>query len=224
MSIVLGRKSFAINIPHWTSSPPGHSGSQSLRQELTTRRNIMKWTDIPHGDVIAAQQRFWVAFGDNAGAIATRINTDPTFLKRMVEFSMGSKPSELHLRFRMPPEIAMVAAIINSNRALNDQSVEFAIYRKDFDAGQLTSVSEGDFGELKVRYFSPCPGCGLSLKDGRINAIGPGLRNFNGKRAKIIVNLNTAALIVWKNEEAPFPPGFMEELTGMMHGLSFVLQ
>jgi hypothetical protein len=40
----------------------------------------MKWTDITAGEKNAAEQRLWVAFGDNADKIATRINTNPGFV------------------------------------------------------------------------------------------------------------------------------------------------
>jgi hypothetical protein len=49
----------------------------------------MKWTEIAHGDVNAAQNRFWAACGDNADAVITRINTDPNYVERIVRFAMN---------------------------------------------------------------------------------------------------------------------------------------
>ena len=49
----------------------------------------MKWTDIPHGTITAAEQRLWVAIGDNADVVATRINTDPGFVTRLAGFAVN---------------------------------------------------------------------------------------------------------------------------------------
>lgn len=38
------------------------------------------WTQVSAGDINAASQRLWVAVGDNADDVATRINSDPTFV------------------------------------------------------------------------------------------------------------------------------------------------
>lgn len=40
----------------------------------------MKWTEIPSGELHAAEQRLRVAWGDKAGEIVKRINTDPGFV------------------------------------------------------------------------------------------------------------------------------------------------
>jgi hypothetical protein len=47
----------------------------------------MKWTEIQHGDINGAQSRLWTAFGDDAGAVITRINTDPAYVERVVRFA-----------------------------------------------------------------------------------------------------------------------------------------
>lgn len=44
------------------------------------------WTQVPAGDINAANQRLWVAVGDNADEVATRINTDPTFVANIARF------------------------------------------------------------------------------------------------------------------------------------------
>ena len=54
----------------------------------------MKWTDIPHGTIAAAEQRLWVATGNNADMIVTRINTSPQFLVQLVTFA--TSPQELN--------------------------------------------------------------------------------------------------------------------------------
>lgn len=47
----------------------------------------MKWNDIPHGTMSAAQQRLWIAFGDNAGAIAERLKTDEQFALNLADLA-----------------------------------------------------------------------------------------------------------------------------------------
>jgi len=55
----------------------------------------MKWTQVPAGDINAANQRLWVAIGDNAEEVATRINTDPAFVAKIARLmvSGGYEPS-----------------------------------------------------------------------------------------------------------------------------------
>ncbi len=62
----------------------------------------MKWTQVPAGDINAANQRLWVAVGDNAEEVATRINTDPTFVaiiaQIMVKGRYESSTSQIQAR------------------------------------------------------------------------------------------------------------------------------
>jgi len=53
------------------------------------------WTQVPAGDINAANQRLWVAIGDNADEVATRINTDPGFVTNIARFMVngGYDPS-----------------------------------------------------------------------------------------------------------------------------------
>lgn len=53
------------------------------------------WTQVPAGDINAANQRLWVAIGDNAEEVAARINTDPTFVANIARLMVngGYKPS-----------------------------------------------------------------------------------------------------------------------------------
>ena len=44
----------------------------------------MKWTEVPAGELNAAEQRLRVALGESAGKVVRRINTDPLFLRVMV--------------------------------------------------------------------------------------------------------------------------------------------
>ncbi len=46
------------------------------------------WTQVPAGDINAANQRLWVAIGDNAEEVATHINTDPVFVTKIAEYIM----------------------------------------------------------------------------------------------------------------------------------------
>ena len=53
------------------------------------------WTQVPAGDINAANQRLWVAIGDNAEEVATRINTDPAFVANIALLMVngGYEPS-----------------------------------------------------------------------------------------------------------------------------------
>lgn len=53
------------------------------------------WTQVPAGDINAANQRLWVAIGDNAEEVATRINTDPAFVANIARLMVngGYEPS-----------------------------------------------------------------------------------------------------------------------------------
>jgi len=53
------------------------------------------WTQVPAGDINAANQRLWVAIGDNADEVAARINTDPAFVANIAQLMVngGYKPS-----------------------------------------------------------------------------------------------------------------------------------
>lgn len=54
-----------------------------------------KWTQVPAGDINAANQRLWVAIGDNAEEVATRINTNPAFVANIARLMVngGYEPS-----------------------------------------------------------------------------------------------------------------------------------
>ena len=45
------------------------------------------WSEIPGGELNAATQRLWVAFGDNADMIVARINKDPKFVENLAQFA-----------------------------------------------------------------------------------------------------------------------------------------
>lgn len=53
------------------------------------------WTQVPAGDINAANQRLWVAIGDNADEVAARINTDPAFVANIARLMVngGYEPS-----------------------------------------------------------------------------------------------------------------------------------
>lgn len=53
------------------------------------------WTQVPAGDINAANQRLWGAIGGNADEVATRINTDPTFVANIARLMVngGYEPS-----------------------------------------------------------------------------------------------------------------------------------
>ena len=53
------------------------------------------WTETPAGIINAAEQRLWVALGENADEVATRINTDPAFVANIARLMVngGYEPS-----------------------------------------------------------------------------------------------------------------------------------
>ena len=53
------------------------------------------WTQVPAGDINAANQRLWVAISDNAEEVAARINTDPAFVANIARLMVngGYEPS-----------------------------------------------------------------------------------------------------------------------------------
>ncbi|MDP2651797.1 MAG: hypothetical protein Q8O94_01540 [bacterium] len=48
----------------------------------------MEWTKMGAGDVKAAEQRLWLAFGDNADMIAERIKTDQDYVDKIAAFAV----------------------------------------------------------------------------------------------------------------------------------------
>jgi len=48
----------------------------------------MPWTEIPTGIWNGASQRFWVALGDNAARVASRINMDPRFVSDLATMAV----------------------------------------------------------------------------------------------------------------------------------------
>jgi hypothetical protein len=56
---------------------------------------MKSWTQVPAGDINAANQRLWVAIGDNAEEVAARINTDPAFVANIARLMVngGYEPS-----------------------------------------------------------------------------------------------------------------------------------
>lgn len=50
---------------------------------------MKKWTDIQAGTINAAEQRLWVALGENAGDVATRMNNDPAFVTNVARFMVN---------------------------------------------------------------------------------------------------------------------------------------
>jgi hypothetical protein len=55
----------------------------------------MKWTETGAGTIHAAEQRFWVACGENADVVAGRMTNGPEFLDSMAQFAIrgGPQPS-----------------------------------------------------------------------------------------------------------------------------------
>jgi len=53
----------------------------------------MKHAEVPSGTIKAAEQRIWVALGDSAKKVATRINTDPAFVANIARI-MVNAPGE----------------------------------------------------------------------------------------------------------------------------------
>src|SRR3989344_6029384 len=49
----------------------------------------MKWTQVPAGDINAANQRLWAAIGDNAEEVAARINADSAFVANITRLMVN---------------------------------------------------------------------------------------------------------------------------------------
>ncbi len=47
---------------------------------------MKNWTETSAGTIKGAEQRLWVALGDNAEEVATRINTDPVFVTNITDY------------------------------------------------------------------------------------------------------------------------------------------
>ena len=62
----------------------------------------MAWTNVPSGILNGANQRFWLALGDQAGNVANRLNTDVDFTNRLAHFAVsgGFEPSTSQKRAR----------------------------------------------------------------------------------------------------------------------------
>jgi len=46
------------------------------------------WSEIPAGELNAASQRLWVALGENAQKVVTRINNVPGFVDTIAQFAL----------------------------------------------------------------------------------------------------------------------------------------
>jgi len=67
---------------------------------LTAKETVMRWTEIPAGDLHAAEQRMRVALGENASAVVERINNDPLFLGRIAGFATACLSKNLFFKER----------------------------------------------------------------------------------------------------------------------------
>lgn len=60
------------------------------------------WTEVSAGALNAATQRFWVALGNNAEAVANQINTKPGFVDKLAKFAeehcVSKSPSRARAR------------------------------------------------------------------------------------------------------------------------------
>ncbi len=70
----------------------------------------MKWTDIPSGSLRAAEQRLWLALGENADTVIDRINTEPAFATYIA--SMMVKKDDL---MNLPTSIDRARVIMGRN-------------------------------------------------------------------------------------------------------------
>lgn len=56
------------------------NGKEAVMKAAEWQPFIAESNDVPHGVIKGAQDRFWSALGDHAGAVAHRINTEPGYL------------------------------------------------------------------------------------------------------------------------------------------------
>jgi hypothetical protein len=99
----------------------------------------MKWTDIPAGTLRAAEQRLWVAFGDDAETVAERINTDPAYLTNIVR-------TMIHGKFNITTNLQYAREIMGQNFfGIDDAQKHLAIVPTGAQVASLFSVpfSEG---------------------------------------------------------------------------------
>lgn len=195
----------------------------------------MLWTDIAAGTLNAALQRFLVGLSRQAFGVVLRINTDPDYLAQLVKFAVNPwpkhatsiQPNGLRLNLALPRTVAMVASV---HHIQSDPTIELAVYRKDFDAGTPDDslVSEGDFGELKVRNFFPGSGCGFIIKNEMLGFTEFGLKNFAGRCANVYAtekgNSDDGLLIVWESGPAFLHAELLKEITTVMDFFSKVLR
>ena len=68
---------------------------------------------------------------------------------------MNAVLRQLRLRFTMPNQVLLIGTVMPKISSGKELNVEIAVYRKDFDAGDIVStlVSESDFGAYKVRVL-----------------------------------------------------------------------
>lgn len=83
----------------------------------------------------------------------------------------------------------MIAACIGG-ATVEDINIEAAVYAAAYDIGKIPegirNINEGTFrnagGEyVKARVFYILPGCGVIVKNGRVESAGPGLEKIQGK-------------------------------------------
>lgn len=137
------------------------------------------------------------------------------------------KVATMQLQPGLPKGVALLATA-NFRGGEKDPTVDVAVYRNDFPAGESDSRLNGQntFRNLCVRQFFPTSGCAVMIENGVIVFAEPGLQGFIGKQARIIHRPSDTEidvlLIVWEaapidldNEELLLP-----RLTSMLYGLT----
>ena len=98
----------------------------------------MNHTDTPHGVINGASQRFFLALGENASEVASRINSEPSFLSQLALFALsgGFEPSTSQKRSR---------EIMGTNMfGIEDAIKHFGV---NPSKAQLAALSEVPFSE-----------------------------------------------------------------------------
>ena len=79
----------------------------------------MDWTEVKAGVINAAQQRFWLALGNSADAVANRMNSDAVFLDSVAKFAIsGSVPIPTEAPKPAPTLIFIKETMLGSTRVV----------------------------------------------------------------------------------------------------------
>ena len=106
------------------------------------------WTLVPAGRLKGATDRFWTGVGDEAEAVAERMNTDPAYLGRVTQFAVDGKAQHVapvgdDLARLIPTPAHMLAdlrGMFRGNPSLTDRFAELSSSIPCLPAGNFPVV------------------------------------------------------------------------------------